>query len=86
MTSIAEQIAALQPPPPHDDLCVWWDNVGKEPLDYTCTCGAIEKTRRYERARLALAVELLENIAVNGLTGTNESSIFAALPKLREGL
>lgn len=63
-TKGAAQVTATIPklPGEHDDLCVWWDNVGKEPLDYACTCGVSHRAMLTYKAALWRAVEALENL------------------------
>ena len=49
-------------PEAHDDLCVWWDNVGNETLDYACTCGVSHRWAIHERAVSVAAVRALKYI------------------------
>lgn len=48
----------------HDDLCVWWDNVGVEPLNYTCSCGMWAEYVAQQAETIARLREALDRIMV----------------------
>ena len=71
-------------PPGHDDLCVWWDNVGKVDDDYACTCGASDLARYHEHAVAVAAVEALRSIKYAvGVGDTAAASIADCMDHMR---